>query len=251
MTSARIEAAARADYNLSHGLEADDETRWNELGVQPRAAAIARATALVAAIDAADDRVRLTMPEFNAIKADAVHDLNSALHRSWDAESRTAAQAAGVPDFIHDYATRLGDHYVEPVNHEAAMSSLVRERLAAALRTTADHFDHASLEDITGAMDLNASVPPRFKRLMIRGCADWLRSRADELDEEKRTPYYRVNTRAVIDLDRHTALLGALGRTISRSKKMAATDRITTPFIMTDVLVGAIESTGAVLPAEE
>ncbi|QOT19592.1 hypothetical protein [Paenarthrobacter sp. YJN-5] len=251
MTSARIEAAARADYNLSHGLEADDETSWNELGGQPRAAAIARATALVAAIDAADDRVRLTMPEFNAIKADAIYDVNMALLMSWDAESRAAAEAAGVPEFIDQYRARLSDGYLEPLNHEAAMASLVRERTAAAMRSLAEWFDSASLEDITGAMDLDASVTPRFKRIMIRGCADWLRTRADDLDSgNRRVPYYRVNTRAVIDQDQQTALLRTLAQVIDRSKRLASTDRITTPFIMTDMLVNAIESTGAVLPAE-
>ncbi|ACL42244.1 hypothetical protein Achl_4293 (plasmid) [Pseudarthrobacter chlorophenolicus A6] len=243
MTAARVEAAARADFNLSRGLEADD-SGWDEIGGATRAQSLARGAAIVAAIDAADDRVRLTLPEFNAIKADAIGDLSSALHQSWDVESRTAAQAAGVPDFIEQYRAALGDHYLEPANHEAAMASLVRERTAAALRSTAEHFDAASLSDITGDMDIDPAVPPRFKRIMIRGCADWLRTRADELDEETRTPYYRVNTRAVIDEDRHTALLRVLHDVVQRAKTLAVGDRRSPSFIMTDHLVAAIESIG-------
>lgn len=248
---ARVEAAARAEYNLTHGLEPGDESSWNELGGQPRAAALARAAAVVSAIDAADDRVRLTLPEFHAIKADAVHDLNRALHQDWNEEQRAAARSAGVPEYIHDYATKFAEHYIEPVNHETAMASLVRERLAAALRTTADRFDHASLEEIIGALDIDASVPPRFKRIMIRGCADWLRTRADELDEEQRTPYYRVSTRAVIDQDKYTALLRVLTEVVDRSIRLAATDRIQSSFIMTDRLVEALEGVGVSIPAEE
>lgn len=249
MTAVRIEAAARADFNLSRGLEADDPG-WDEINGDTRAQSLARGAAIVAAIDAADDRIHLTLPEFNAIKADAIQDLSYALHLSWDAESRTAAQAAGVPAFLEEYRTKLANRFIEPANHEAAMASLIRERLAAALRATADSFDHASLSDITGAMDIPLGVSPRYKRIMISGCADWLRNRADDLDAEGRIPYYRVDTRAVIDQDCLEALLGALGRVIDRSQRLAATDRITTPFIMTDLLVEAIEGVGATLPKE-
>lgn len=247
---ARIEAAARAEYNLRCGLEPDAESGWDELGGQPRAEALARATALVAAIDAADNRVRLTLPEFHAIRADAVHDLSYALHGSWDDEQRAAAQAAGIPEFLGEYQNKLADHYLEPLNHEAAMASLILERTAAALRSTADGFDHASLSDVTGAMEIDPGVSPRFKRIMIRGCADWLRTRAEELETETRTPYFRVNTRAVIDEDRHTALLRALGQVIDRSFRLASNDRIESSFIMTDRLVQAIEGVGATIPTE-
>lgn len=250
MTTARIEAAARADFNLNRGLEADDPG-WDEIHGDTRAQSLARGAAIVAAIDAADDRIRLTLPELNAIKADAVYDLSHNLHLSWDAESRTAAQAAGVPEFLEEYRTKLTNRYIEPANHEAAMASLIRERLAAALRATADSFDHASLSDITGAMDIPSGVSPRYKRIMISGCADWLRNRADDLDAEGRIPYYRVDTRAVIDQDRLEALLGALGRVIDRSRRLRALGKEGPAFIMTDRLVEAIEETGATIPAED
>jgi hypothetical protein len=248
---ARIEAAARAEYNLSHGLEPGDEASWNELGGQPRAAALARATAMVAAIDAADDRVRLTMPEFHAIEANAVRNLSYALHQGWSDDQRAAAAAAGVPEYIHAYTARLDEQYLEPANHEAAMASLVRERLAAALRSTAEWFEHASLSDILAETDIDPAVPARFKRIMIRGCADWLTTRANELDEGGRVPYYRVNNRAVIDQDRHTAVLRAVAQVVDRSVRLARTDRMASAFIMTDRLVEAVESVGATLPTEE
>lgn len=250
MSNARIEAAARAEHNLTHGLEPEDETSWSELGGQPRAAALARAAAMVAAIDAADDRVRLTLPEFHAIEANAVRNLSYSLHQDWNDEQRAAAQAAGVPEYIHAYTARLGDQHLEPANHEAAMASLVRERLAAALRSTAEWFEHASLSEILVETDIDPAVPARFKRIMIRGCADWLTTRANELDEGGRVPYYRVNTRAVIDQDRHTALLRVLGATVDRANRIADTHRSETSFIMTDRLVEAIESAGATLPTE-
>lgn len=248
---ARIEAAARADYNLTHGLEPGDETSWSEVGGQPRAAALARATALIAAIDAVDDRVRLTMPEFHAIEANAVRNLSYALHQDWSADQRAAAEAAGVPEYIHAYTTRLDDGYLEPVNHEAAMASLVRERLAAALRSTAEWFEHASLSEILVETDIDPAVPARFKRIMVRGCANWLTTRADQIDDGGRLPYYRVNNRAVIDQDRHTALLGVLGRAVERANRIAETHGSNTSFIMTDRLVEVIEGVGATLPTVE
>jgi hypothetical protein len=251
VTNARIEAAARTDYNLSHGLEPEDQDSWNELGGQPRAAAIARATAMVAAIDAADDRIRLTMPEFHAIEANAVRNLSYSLHQDWSDDQRAAAQAAGVPEYIHAYTTRLEDQYLEPLNHEAAMASLVRERLAAALRSTAEWFDHASLSEILAETDIDPAVPARFKRIMIRGCAQWLTTRATELDEGGRIPYYRVSSRAVIDQDRHTALLRALRSVIDRAKQLEVGDRRSPSFIMTDRLLIAIEGVGASIPVED
>jgi len=250
MTNPRIEAAARAAHNLIHGLEPGDESSWNERGGPYRAEALSRAAALVAAIDAADDRIRLTLPEFHAIREDAVSDLNRALHRDWNDDQRAAAQEAGVPEYIEEYRTKLEGHYLEPANHETAMASLIRERTAAALRSTADAFDHASLSDITADMDIDPGVSPRFKRIMIRGCADWLRNRADELDAGTRTPYIRVNNRAVIHEDRRTALLGALGRTIDRSKRLSGSDRMAAHFVMTDHLVNVIEGVGATIPTE-
>lgn len=249
MSTARIEAAARADYNLSHGLEAESNA-WDEISGPTREQGLARAATLVEAIDAADDRVRLTLPEFHAIKADAVRDLSMSLHGSWDKDQHAAAQAAGVPEFLQAYTAKFDDHYIEPVNHEAAMASLIRERLAEALRTTAEWFDHASLSEILVETDIDPAVPARFKRILIRGCAEWLRTRAVDLDSGSRVPYYRVNTRAVIDEDRHTALLRAVGQIVDRSFRLAQTDRITTPFIITDRLVEAIESVGATVPPE-
>lgn len=248
---ARIEAAARADHNIAHGLGPDDETSWSEVGGQPRAAALARAAALIAAIDAADNRVRLTLPEFHAIEANAVRNLSYALHHDWSEDQRAAAEAAGVPEYIHAYTTRLDDSYLEPVNHEAAMASLVRERLAAALRSTAEWFEHASLSEILVETDIDPAVPARFKRIMIRGCADWLTTRADQIDDGGRLPYYRVNNRAVIDQDRHTAVLRAVAQVVDRSVRLARNDQRSSAFIMTDRLVEAVESVGATLPMEE
>jgi hypothetical protein len=251
LPDARIEAAARADHNLTHGLDPEDETSWSKLGGQPRAAAIARATALVAAIDTADNRVRLTLPEFHAIEANAVRNLSYSLHHYWSEDQRAAAETAGVPEYIHAYTTRLDDQYLEPVNHEAVMASLVRERLAAALRSTAEWFELASLSEILVETDIDPAVPARFKRIMIRGCAEWLTTRADQIDDGGRLPYYRVNNQAVIDQDRHTALLRAIGKVVDRSKRLAQTDRIKTAFVMTDMLVEAIEGVGAKIPTEK
>lgn len=250
MTSARVEAAARIDFNLSRGLEPEATAEWEELGGRTRAQALSRAAVMVAAIDAVDDRVRLTFPEFHSIKAEAIYDLSFSMHQDWNDDQRTAAQTAGIPEYIEAYRAKLDQQYLDPINHEAAMASLIRERTAAALRSTADGFDHASLSDITADMDIDAGVPPRFKRVMINGCADWLRRQADDLDEGGRLPYFRVDTRVVIDQDRHTALLRALSATIGRANRMASTDRISTSFIMTDNLVEAIEGVGATLPVE-
>lgn len=247
--NARITAAARANFNLEHGLEIDDRS-WDGMTGEARAAGLARAAAMVAAIDAADDRIRLTMPEFNAIRADAVRDLNRALHQDLDSDRMADARSAGVPDFIADYAAKLSESHLEPVDHEEAMASLIRERLAVAMRSTADYLDSASLEDITFGMVLDAGVTPRFQRIMIRGCAEWLRTRAGELESTRFRPYRRVNTRAIIDEDRHTALLGVLGEAIRRSKAIAGHTRSEIPFMVTANLVEAIEGVGATIPEE-
>lgn len=253
MTSARIEAAARADYNLGCGLAPDAESNWDELPDKLRAGPLARAGILVAAIDAADDRIRLTLPEFNDIRADAVGDLNRHLHQHYSPEQLAAAQDAGIPDTIEAYRVGLADRYLEPVNFEEAMGSLIRERLGASLRSTAEFFDHASLEQITCEMrdlDLSPLVSPQFQRRFIQGCSGWLRTRADELAEETRIPYRRVDTRPVIDEDRHTALLSALAQAVARANRIAETHDSTTSFIMTDRLVEVIQGVGVTLPTE-
>jgi hypothetical protein len=249
MTDARIEAVARADYNLSRGLAPEDESSWDTLGGKRRAESLARAELLVAAMDAADDRVRLTLPEFHAIKAETVSDLSIDLHSRFG----TDPAAQDVLDFVAQQRAAYGDRYLEPVNYEAAMASLIRERTVLALHSTADSFDRASLESITSEMrDLEISplVSPQFQRRFIQGCAQWLRNRADELDAEGKTLYYRVDTRPVIDQDRHTAVLNAVGRVVRRSRALAAQDRMTNAFIMTADLVEAVNQVGAVLPEE-
>lgn len=249
MSDPRVYAAARADYNLRHGLDIDDRS-WDELGDVAQSETLTRATALVAAIDAADDRIRLTMPEFNAIRADAIGDLSRSMHHDLDATQMADARSAGVPEYLYDYKTKLYDGHLEPADHEEAMASLIRERLAIALNNTADYLDAASLEDITRGMELDPGVTARFKRIMIRGCADWLRTRAGELGTEKFRPYRRVSIRAVIDEDRHTALLGALGQVVRRSAAIASHTGSKTPVIMTEYLVEAIEAVGARIPEE-
>jgi hypothetical protein len=249
MTDARIDAVARADYNLSCGLAPEDESSWDTLGGKRRAESLARAELLVAAMDAADDRVRLTLPEFHAIKAETISDLSIDLHSRFG----TDPAAQDILDFVAQQRAAYGDRYLEPVNHEAAMASLIRERTVLALHSTADSFDRASLESITSEMrDLEISplVSPQFQRRFIQGCAQWLRTRADELDAEGKTLYYRVDTRTVIDQDRHTAVLNAVGRVVRRSRALAAQDRMTNAFIMTADLVEAVNQVGAVLPEE-
>jgi len=254
MTDPRIDAAARADYNLTHGLAPHAETHWDELPDMHRAGPLARAGILVAAIDAADDRIRLTLPQFHAIRADAIGDMSRHLHRHFKPGQLAAAQAAGIPESIEEYRAGLAGQHLEPVNFEEAMGSLIRERLSASLRTTADFFDHASMEQITCGMrelDISPLVSPQFQRRFIQGCAGWLRNRADELEEETRIPYRRVNTRSVIDEDRHSALLGALGRVVARANRLATIGQPAPSFIMTENLVEAVESTGAVLPVDD
>lgn len=189
-TNARILAAAGHLYEARTGL------LWDALPAgQERGDVIAKATRLVQTIDAADDRIRLTLPEFNAIKAEALSDLNSNLHLKFSRGGQLPAiQATGVTDFIDEQRQALIDRHRDPKNSDEAMVSLVRERVAAELESVADSLDHASLDDITAGLDIDRipGTPARFKRRMIAGCADWLRTRATDILEEKVRLYGRV-----------------------------------------------------------
>jgi hypothetical protein len=206
---------------------------------------------LVAAMDAADDRVRLTLPEFHDLTVEAVSDLNVHLFSHLDKDQLAAGVA--VTDAIEEYRSSVADRYIEPVNHEQAMKSLIRERTALALRSTADFFDRASLDQITCDMqdlDISPLVSPQFQRRFIQGCAQWLRTHA-ALDTGRQTLYYRVDTRPVINQDRHTAVLNTVGRIVRRSRALAARDRISNAYIMTGDLVEALNQVGAALPEED
>lgn len=245
--SPRVRAAARVVFNTAHDYDPTDTEAWGGLSFKAKQPYIDRAAVLVAAIDAADDRIRLTLPQFHAIKAQTVSDLSVDLHSRFGSDRA----AEDVLDMVATVRAGYGDQYLEPVNFDEAMGSLIRERLSASLRSTADFFDHASLEQIKsnmGDLDLSPLVSPQFQRRFIQGCAGWLRTRADELAEESRIPYRRVDTRPVIDEDRHTALLGALARVVARANRIAETHKSSTSFVMTDRLVEEIESAGAVLP---
>lgn len=220
----RVQAAAQALHALEPGTFAE------------------QAAAIVAAIDAADDRIRLTMPQFNGIKAETVSNLCTDLYSRFGGDPGAKAALA----FVDEQQAQYGDRYIEPIDHETAMASLIQERLALAMRSTADRFDAASLEDITAGFDFEHGMRPRTLRKVIQGCADWLRTRADDLDAEPRRPYRRVNIRAVIDEDRHTAVLGVLGRLVRRSRAIAERDgRDLAPYIMTDMLVEELDRVGA------
>jgi hypothetical protein len=182
------------------------------------------------------------MPEFNAIKAHAVSDLSMDLRVRFGADLPTDISA-----YMQERLAAC-DRYIEPVNHEAAMESLILERLAAALNRTADFFDAASLDSITCDMDLEPNVPPRLKRRMINGCADWLRDHARELTANRARPYYRVNRQAVIDQDRHEAVLRVVGQLIERATDIASMDGRSYAFLMAADLKKALEDVGAVLP---
>lgn len=220
----RVQAAAQALHALEPGTFAE------------------QAAAVVAAIDAADDRIRLTMPQFNGLKAETVSDLSRSLYSRFGKDPG----AKEVLAFVDEQQARYGDTYIEPVDHETAMASLIQERLALALRSTADRFDAASLDDITAGFDFEHGMTPRTLRKVIQGCADWLRTRADDLEAQPRRPYRRVNIRAVIDEDRHAAVLGVIGRLVRRSRSLAERDtRDLTPYIMTDMLVEELDRVGA------
>ena len=140
-TNPRIEAVARAEYNLRCGLAPDAESNWDELPDKHRAEPLARAAIFVAAMDAADDRVRLTLPEFHALKSDAISDLNIHLFSHLGKDQLAAGSA--VTDAIEEYRASAADRYIEPVNHEAAMKSLIRERTALF-----EHLPVPSLDDL-------------------------------------------------------------------------------------------------------
>lgn len=241
-TSPRILAAARAVFNVESELNPTDSEAWGELSLKAQQAYAARAAVLVSAIDATDDRVRLTLPQFLNIKAQTVSDLSIDLHSRHGSDP--AAQ--DVLTTVEIIRANYGDRYIDPVDHEAAMASLVQERLAAALRDTADSFDAASLDQITAGFSFEHGMTPRTIRRVIQGCADWLRTRADDLDAEPRRPYRRVDTRAIIDEDRHTAVLGVIGRLVRRANSIAQRDGMDrSSFIMTDMLVEELGRAGA------
>jgi hypothetical protein len=242
MSNPRHHAAARTLFNVEHGYAPDDTEGWGSARLVTQQEYITKAAVLVPALDAADDRIRLTMPEFNAIKAQALRDITTDLYARFG-----SGLQAEVASYLEE---RRGDYerFIEPVNHEQAMESLILERLAAALNRTADFFDAASLDSITCEMDLDAEVPPRFKRRMINGCADWLRDHARELTANRARPYYRVNTRAVIDQDRYEASLRVVGQLIQRAKDIASLDGRHYAFLMADDLQKALEDVGAVIP---
>lgn len=243
----RILAVARTLFNLDAELDPADTGTWESLGESARRHFIDRASVIVAAADAADDRVRLTMDQFLDIKAQTVSDLSIDLHSRHGSDPGAQAVLASVAEV----RAALGDRFLDPVDVETAMASLIQERLAIALRATADSFDRASLQDVTHGFDFDHGMAPRTLRKVISGCADWLRNQADELDDAPRRPYRRVDKRAIIDEDRLTAVLGAVGRLVSRSKALADQDRHKNPFIMTDMLVEALEGVGATIETAE
>lgn len=187
---------ARAFAAAAHLSEARTGVLWNDLPAgQEKWDLLAAAGRLVKAIDAADDRIRLTLPEFNAIKAEALSDLNSNLHSKFGRGGQLPAiQATGVTDFIDEQRQSFIDRHRDPKNSDEAMESLIRERVAAELESVADSLDHASLEDITAGLDIDREpgVPPRFKRRMIAGCADWVRTRSADIITEKVRLYGRA-----------------------------------------------------------
>lgn len=241
-TSPRILAAASTLFNVDAGFAPDDRSEWDAAPLKVQQGFIERAVVLVAAIDANDDRIRLTLPQFLNIKAQTVSDLSIDLHSRHGADP--AAQ--GVLATVEQIRASYGDRYLDPVNHEEAMASLIRERLAKELHSIADSFDAASLQDITDGFDFDHGMTPRTLRLVIHGCADWLRTRAEDLDDGPRRPYRRVDTLAVIDEDRHASVLGVISRLVLRANNLATRDRRNTPsFIMTKDLVEHLEAVGA------
>lgn len=246
-TDPRIEAAARVIFNTSHDYDPTDTEAWESLSTLHQKGYVKRGTVFVAALDAADDRVRLTMDQFLDIKAQTVSDLSIDLHSRHGSDPGAQAVLASVAEV----RAALGDRFLDPVDVETAMDSLIQERLAIALRATADSFDRASLQDVTDGFDFDHGMAPRTLRKVISGCADWLRNQADELDAAPRRPYRRVDKRAIIDEDRLTAVLGAIGRLVRRSKALADQDRHKNPFIMTDMLVEALEGVGATIETAE
>lgn len=241
-TSPRISAAARAVFNVAHDYDPAATEAWDELSLKAQQTYIDRAAVLVGAIDATDDRIRLTLPQFLDIKAQTVSDLSIDLHSRFGSDPA----AREVLDMVETVRASYGDRYLDPVDVETAMASLIQERLAASLRGTADAFDAASIQDITDGFDFEHGMTPRTLRKVIGGCADWLRTRADDLDAEPRRPYRRVDTRAIIDEDRHSAVLGVIGRLVRRANYLANRDGVgRSSFIMTDMLVEELGRAGA------
>lgn len=243
MHDARHRAAARVLFNVEHGYDPEDIEGWGEVSLKKQEECLAKVAALIPALDAADDRIRLTMPEFNGLKAQALRDIRTDLYARFGSDLQ--------PEVAGYLEERSGDYerFIEPINHEQAMESLIRERLAAALNRTADFFDAASLDSIMADMDLEADVPPRFKRRLINGCADWLRNHATELTTTRYRPYYRINTRTMIDEDRHEAVLRTVGELIQRAETLAKQDgRSISAFLMAADLKKAVEGVGAVIP---
>lgn len=239
MSDARRHTAARTLFNVDHAYDPEDSEAWGSTSLKVQQEYLAKADALLPALDAADDRVRLTMPEFNAIKARALSNLSLDLHARFGADLPPEV-AAYVHERLADY-----DRFIEPVNHEQAMESLVLERLAAALNRTADFFDAASLDSVTCEMNFETPVPPRIQRKMINGCADWLRNHAQEVTANRAHPYYRVNKQAMIDQDRHEAVLRVVRDLIQRAEALANHDGRHTAFLMADSLKTALEGVGA------
>jgi hypothetical protein len=239
MPDARHHSAARILFNTEHGYDPEDAEAWGEVSLATQKPFLAKAAALLPALDAADNRVRLSMPDFNAIKAQTVSDLSIDLHARFGTDL-----PAEVAAFINERQDAY-DQFIEPVNHEQAMESLVLERLAAALNRTADFFDAASLDSVTCEMNFETPVPPRIQRKMINGCADWLRNHAQEVTANRAHPYYRVNKQAMIDQDRHEAVLRVVRDLIQRAEALANHDGRHTAFLMADSLKTALEGVGA------
>lgn len=242
LSDARHRAAARTLFNVDHGYAPEDTDAWGSTSLKVQQEYLARAEVLLPALDAADSRIRLSMPDFNAIMAQTVSDLSIDLRARFGADL-----PAEVAAFIDDRQEAY-DHFLEPANHEQAMESLVLERLAAALNRTADFFDAASLDSITYEMDFETPLPPRIQRKMINGCAEWLREHARELTSVRARPYYRVNTQAVIDQDRHEAVLRVVGELITRAESIASADGRHAAFLMAADLKKALEDVGASVP---
>jgi hypothetical protein len=229
MTESRLEALARTLFNAAYDYPADDHEGWDAAPANVRNPFLVKAEPALQAVDAADDRVRLTMPQFLDIKAQTVSDLSIDLHSRHGGD----AGAKDVLETVENVRANYADRFLPPIDPETAMASLVQERLAIALRATADSFDRASLQDITAGFTFEHGMTPRTIRKVISGCADWLRTHADDLDAEPRRPYRRVDRRAVIDEDRYTALRRSLERIVRRSRALAEQDRVHAPFIMT------------------
>lgn len=179
----RIDTAARQLYESRTGLN------WEDLALgTDRFQVIAEAVHLVKAIDAADGRIRLTLGEFNAIRADAVRDVHYALLREMSGDDFEHLATLGVPEAIHNYSLSLKPADHDPKNLDEALGALVRERVSAELNVIADSLDAGDLREITAGLDIDreSGITPRFKRRMIAGCADWIRTRSvDILDTNK------------------------------------------------------------------